>query len=132
MFDVRRSEWIYGDKLDNRLGILDDTVVTHYDKIVEWVLYTPFMFLDSSSIDHLEIETLPGHTGSDDATVALSLTYNGVTFGTEWFELYGAIQDYSKRFVIRRLGYVRDWVGIKLRGATRSRMAFSRGYISYG
>lgn len=132
VFDNNIGGWVFGDRRTNVLGLLDDTVATQYGDIVEWLLFTPFLYLKQQSIDKLDIETIPGYTGSDDATVFLSLTYNGVTWGREWTELYGGPTDYNKRFEVRRLGYVEDWVGIKLRGATTSRMAFNRGYITYG
>ena len=62
----------------------------------------------------------------------VSLTYDGVSYGTEYIEEYGMINEYGKRFIVRRLGYVRDWFGMKLRGASRSRMAFARGFIEHG
>ncbi len=132
IYEPRIGKWVYGDKNDNRLGILDETVSTQYDEIVEWLLFTPFIQIETAAIDKLEAETIPGFTGSDDATVFMSLTYNGVTYGKEWTEMYGLINDYSKRFILRRLGYVNDWVGVKLRGATRSRMAFHRMFIGFG
>lgn len=132
VFEPRVGEWIYGDRDGLEFGLLDNTVATQYDEIAEWVLYTPFMFLDSTSVDKLEIEVMPGHNETDDASVFLSLTYDGVTYGKEWTELYGTPDNYSKRFIIRRLGYVRDWVGFKLRGACTSRMSFGRGFIDYG
>ena len=107
-------------------------MATHFDEIVEWVLNTPYLFLEQLSLDAIEIETIPGFTGTSDATVFLSLTYNGVTHGTEVTLLYGLPSQYEKRFVKRRLGYIRDWVSIKLRGANRSRMAFGRAMIEYG
>jgi len=131
-FDPRQGVWVCGDKRDNKLGILDETVATHYDDIAEWILFTPFFFFDCMSIDEIEIETLPGHTGSVDATVFISLTYNGVTYGKEWSEMYGLPSDYNKQFIIRRLGHAPDWAGVKLRGATRSRMAFGRAKMTYG
>jgi len=132
VFEPRLGQWVYGDKRDGTIGILDDTVATHYNDIAEWELKTPFMYLDSSSIDELEIETIPGYTSTSDATVSISLTYDGVSYSKEWFEMYGLPSAYSKRFIIHRLGYVANWVGIKLRGATRSRMAFSRAFLTYG
>ncbi len=131
-FDPRLGKWLYGDKQGSNIGIFDETVATQYGEIAEWVLYTPFLLLESQSVDRLEIETMPGHTGTEDATVFISMSYNGVTFGKEWTELYGAPSDYSKRFIVRRLGYVRDWVGIKFRGATRSRMGFGLAVIEHG
>lgn len=127
IFDSRNGKWICGDRRDSTLGIVDETVTTHYDSLVEWILYTPFIKLETLSIDELEIETIPGFSPSLDsasATVALSLTYNGVTFGSEYWMQYGLPSNYSIRFMMRRLGYVNDWVGFKFRGVSESKMAF--------
>lgn len=132
LFEPRLGKWVYGDKLDFTLGILDETVATHYDAIAEWVLNTPFMYINSGSIDELEIETIPGHTVDPGAAVFLSLTYDGNSHGTEVSINYGEPSEYSKRFIVYQLGYVSDWVAIKLRGASRSRMAFSRAKINFG
>lgn len=125
VFDARRGVWVYGDKLNANIGDLDNTVFTQYNQTVEWLLYSPFLKIEGASIDEVEMETIPGHTTTGDATVAVSLTYDGLTYGKEWFQLYGAQSDYNQRFIIRRLGYVSDWVGFKFRGATKSRMAFA-------
>lgn len=132
VFEPRKGQWVYGDKNTANIGILDNEVATQYGDIAEWYLNTPFVYLDGQSINELEIETIPGFTAESDATVAISMSYNGVTYGKEWFKLYGLPNDLSERFIIRRLGYVSDWVGIRLRGATKSRMAFSRAVIDHG
>lgn len=132
VFDPRKGVWVYGDKIDSRLGILDETNSTHYSVIAEWVLNTPFIPIESQSIDEIEVETLPGHTTTSDATVFLSLTYDGVTHGEECALEYGLPSAFGQRFIARRLGYVRDWVAFKLRGASRSRMVFTRAYITHG
>lgn len=131
LFEPRKGVWVYGDKLGSNIGILDETVATHYGEIAEWVLDTPFVYLDSQSIDDFEVEIIPGFTVTDDATVAISLTYDGITHGREWFMEYGAPNDRENRFIARRLGYVRNWVGTRLRGATRSRMAFCRAIMRH-
>jgi hypothetical protein len=130
--DPRLSVWIFGDKVTGQVGILDSSVATQYGEIAEWLLSTPFLYLDKQSIRKLEIEVITGHTVDEDATIAVSLTYDGVVNSNEWFEMYGDPNDYNKRFIIRRLGRVHDWVGIILRGASRSRMAFGRGMIEHG
>ncbi len=123
--DPRIGDWIVGDKTDSKLGIFDKSIATQYGDIAEWLLYTPFLKIESMSIDKLEIETIAGIVDSaKDATVFVSRTSNGRTFGKEWTQLYGNEWDYSQRFYIRRLGYVRDWTGFKFRGASKSRMAF--------
>ena len=44
--------------------------------------------------------------------------------GSEWTAMYGDNLNYNTRFIIRRMGYVRDNVSFKLRTASRSRMSF--------
>lgn len=132
VFEPRLGKWVYGDKIDLRIGILDDLVTTQYGQMCEWVLYTPFMYLEDVSIDSLNIETIPGESGSDDATMFVSLTYDGATYGHELTELYGTPGNRNKRYIVNRLGYVRNWVGFKLRGVSLARMAFGRGYIEVG
>lgn len=132
VFDARKADWIYGDKLNGNIGKLDNSVFTHYGETVEWILYTAFLDLDGMSIDEIEIETIPGNTSFDDATVAFSMTSDGQTYGKEWFNMYGEPLDYGKRFYLRRLGDVRDWTGFKFRGATKSRMSFARTKVTYG
>lgn len=131
VFDARVGAWIYGDIRDGTIGLLDERVMTHYDNKVEWLLYSPFLGLDGASIDQLEIQTIPGHNIEDDATVALSLTSDGVSYGTEYWMQYGEPNDYGHRFIARRLGYVRDYVGFKFRGVSESRMAFALMNVEY-
>jgi len=71
------------------------------------------------------METIPGHTALLDAKVAISCTFNGLTYGKEWWMNYGQPTEYSQRFIVRRLGYVSDWIGFRFRGLTKSRMSFA-------
>lgn len=128
IFDARIAKFIYGDKRDSTIGGLDNELFTHYGEAVEWLLYTPLLKLETASIDQIEIETLPGETVGDDATVALSQTSDGLTYSQEWWEMYSN----DDRFILYRIGYVADWVGFKLRGATTSRMSFSGFTLTYG
>lgn len=132
IYEPQRGQWVYGDLVDGRVGYLDDRAATQYGEIAEWLIYTPLTVLESASIDEIDIQSIPGFTGTDDATAFLSITYDGVTYGMEWIQLYGRPNSYERRFIIRRLGYVSDIFGLKLRGASRSRMAFSAANILYG
>lgn len=123
--DPRIGEWLVGDKTDATIGIFDKTVATQYGDIAEWLLFTPFLKLETLSIDSVEIETIPGIVGDiEDATVFVSRTDDGRTNGQEWTQLYGDRWEYNRRFYIRRFGYIRHWMGFKFRGASRNRMAF--------
>lgn len=132
VFDPRRAQWVYGDKEDATIGYLDSSSALHYGEIAECIMYTPFVYLEDMSIDEMEIETIPGFTADSDATVFVSMTYNGVTWGLEYTMQYGLPGAYNQRFVARRFGYVRNWFAFKFRWASRSRMAFGLGKIHYG
>ena len=125
VFDPDLSKWCIGDKLNNNIGFLDDSKCTHYGEIVEGLLFTPLINLESLSVDKLEIETIPGIAPDNDATVFLSHTEDLRIYGQEWTKEYGANLDYNNNFEVRRLGYIRKHVAFKLRTASRSRMAFS-------
>ena len=132
VYDTRIGEWIVGDLIDGKIGVLDNMVATQYDEITEWLLFSPLFYLEDQSLDEIQIETISGFTSTNDATVFISLTYDGLFYGKEYTEDYGMINEYGKRFIARRLGYVRDIFSLKLRGASRSRMAFARGILTYG
>lgn len=124
VFDPRNSKWICGDKSSTNIGEVDSSVVTHYGEMVEWLLYTPFIALESFSVDEIEIQTIPGFSNALES-IAISATRDGVTFGTEYWEDYGELGNYNTRYIVRRLGYVGEWVGFKFRGASLYKMAFS-------
>lgn len=131
ILDARSGKWVYGDRLDSKIGLLDNDVSTQYDAITEWILFTPFVDLETFSIDELNIETIPGHTTTLDATVAVSMTYDGVIYGGEHWMQYGEPAEYSQRFILRRLGLCNSWMGFKFRGVSASRMAFALMRLNY-
>ncbi len=131
IFDTRNSEWIYGDKQVGRIGIVDEEAATYYGEIVESVFYSPLLTMEAMSIDEMYLETVPGFTGTT-ATLAASITYNGVQFSKEVFQLYGEPENYNTRYFVRRLGYVRNKIGFKFRNATAEKMAFNKFRITYG
>ena len=125
VLDPRNGKWIVGDNQDNHIGYMNEDLFTQYESAVEWILYTPFINLETLSVNVLEMETIPGITIIDDAKVFISQTANGRNYGNEWSQLYGDQYDYIQRFRIRALGYCRHWVGYRFRSASRSRMAFA-------
>jgi hypothetical protein len=132
VFDPRRAQWTYGDTLSTNIGYLDFESATHYDDKVECVMFTPYMALEAASVDQLMIQTAPGFTATDDATVFFSTTYNGVTWSAEHSLQYGAPSAYGQRFMAMRLGYIANFFAMKFRWVSESRMAFAAGSITVG
>lgn len=131
IFDPRISKWIYGDKSSSRLGQLNENISTQYGDSAQFIFYSPFISIDSASINELELDTIPGFT-DDTATVSFSTTYNGMTYSKQWWNLYSEPNDYETRFIIRRIGYVREYIGFRFRTITEARMAYSNMEIDYG
>ena len=125
-YDPRFSKWCIGDKRDDHIGFLDDAVCTHYGEIVEGLLFTPILDMETLSIDELKLKTIPGVSPDNDATVFISRTDDMRIYSKEHTEKYGVNQDYNKNFTMRNLGYVRSETAFKIRTASRSRMAFTR------
>lgn len=131
IFDQRISKWIYGDRFNPRVGRLDNTISTLYGNKVECIFYSPLITMDSMSINEIEIKTISGFTPFE-STVSISLTYDGEAYSKEWFDLYGQKNQRGYRFISRRIGYVRDYVGFKFRAVTPSRLAFGALEVDYG
>lgn len=123
--DERNGQWLAGDRQNNNIGIINEKVCTNYGDIVEWELFTPLLKIETKSIDYLEIETIPGKAIDNDATVFFSTTQDARVYSQAWTQLYGNTNDYNQRFIMRRLGYIRHWVGFKFRGSSKSRMSFA-------
>ena len=84
------------------------------------------------SIDSIEVDTIPGfQVSAEDVTTSVSITYNGLTYGKEWFKLYGQSNDYGTRFILNRLGYVGESIGFKVRTVSSERLNFSFIKVSY-
>jgi len=133
VYDPRVSEWIYGDKQNSNIGSLDDSIGSQYGDQVETLFFSPLLKLEGASIDKLELDTIPGHqTDASDVKVSLSLTYDGHFYGVEWFALYGQPSKFNTRFILRRLGYVADFVGMKFRSVSTEKVAFTFLRVSYG
>jgi len=131
IYDPRIDEWIYGDLVTNNLATLNDTIATQFGEEISCQLNTPFFYINSASIDEVNIETIPGFNTVDDATVFLSLSYDGVVWSQEISINYGSPGDYGNHFAAYRLGYVDGFVTMRLRWKGKSRMAFSRAVIVY-
>lgn len=123
--------WVYGDRFDARLGKLDKSVSTLYGRELEFLFYSPFLPIEDASIDSIEINTIPGFTDKK-ATVSFSTTYDGQAYGFEFYNLYSEINGKNQRFIARRFGYVRDFVGFKFRAITSSQLAFGALEVTYG
>ena len=127
ILDPRSGKWIVGDKRGSTIGVLDASICTHYGEIAEWIIDTPFLKFDGKSITQIEIDTIPGISPDEDATVELSVTFNGRTHSQGRWVKMGANYDYGQRFILRNpVGFVRDMFSMRFRGASKTRMSLAK------
>jgi len=117
------SGWVYGDKLNNRIGKLDATVCTQYDEPLNWELTTP-MVRWGNTCGFFEVKAAPGHAVID-STIFLSTTADGVLFGPDVTISAGGPGEYQKRIIHRRLGDYDYWFGARLRGYSNQVVSLS-------
>lgn len=132
IYDPNIGGWLYGDKNTSNIGKIDYSIATQYGAKVECRLYTPFVYLETASIDELDIDTIPGFNSVDDASVFISLTYDGVIYSAEQPVSYGTPGAYGERMIMYRMGYVDNMFGLRMRWVSTSRMCYSRAVLSYG
>lgn len=118
------DEWVYGNKSDGILASVDTSQCLQYGERAQWEIFTPLIKMPAQSINKLEAETIAGV--DDDDTVFVSMGRDGLTYSQEVRMSYGDFGQYDKRFILRRLGYVRNWFTLRLRGYTASKMTFCR------
>jgi hypothetical protein len=123
--DPRNGKFVLGSRTTSNIGHLDDSTFAQFGDIQEAVIYSPFVNLETKSVDEIRLETIAGRNTINDAKVFVSMSKHGDIFGQEYSMAYGAPHDYQKKFIMRRMGYVDSWAGFKFRAATKSRLSFA-------
>jgi hypothetical protein len=131
VFDPKLNQWVYGDKIDSRIGALTNSA-GQYDEAQHAEFYTPLISgLESASIDSLEINTVGGY-GDNPVNLFVATTRDGASYSMEWSKEATAPLYYSKRYIINRLGYVRHNIGFKFRCFSKDTLNVCGLKIIYG
>lgn len=130
LFDPRIAKWVYGDIQEDKLATLSNTSAAQYGEPQESILYTPIIPADCISINRFEINTIAGFATTE-FTSSFSISYDGLTYGTEYWNRISMDDDYGLRYITRRLGFIRNEFSIKLRFISSDKMAFGTMGIEY-
>jgi hypothetical protein len=134
IWDPRVGAWLGGsrDSAQAELYAITDESALQDDELSETILYTPFINLEKTSMNSLQVYTIPGQSIGA-MRIFLSCSVDGVSWGREWSAEYSAGEgDYLKRVEFRRLGYIRDWVNFRLRIVSANKVAFCDMVLDYG
>ena len=107
-----------GDKSSGRVGKIDDNVSSQYGELVEFLLYTPFVRVNTDRgvvpLFDLKFDSIFGHV-NEFQSIFISFTTDGLMYGNEYRLRYNDPRTYNSRPMIGNLGSVADSVGFKLR-----------------
>jgi hypothetical protein len=124
VFDSRIGKWVYGDRLENKLGYLDQQSFAQYEAEQEALIYTPIIKAKRQSINSVQVDTIPGY--ADPAiSVAMSISYDGVTWGEEHWTVVSKPDNYNTNYIVRRLGFVSQAFSLRFRFISKSKLALS-------
>jgi hypothetical protein len=130
VYDRRISKFVFGDRFNTDIGIMDDTSSLIYGQRQECILYTPFLSASRQRISQLEVKTISGFTTKEDQ-VFISKTVDGETFTQEYIAAYGGVRERAKRLIWRRVGFIRDYTGFRVRMVLNGRVAFGVLEVDY-
>jgi len=130
-FDPNLNMWLAGDRFDEKIARLDPSTASQYGEAIDSYFYTPFVPVESASIDSLELNTVSGFN-SEDVSLFLSTTRDGSNYSSEWSKEVSVVTDYEHRYIARRLGYVRKKIGFKFRAHHKDKINVSGLVASVG
>lgn len=132
VYDPRIDKWVGGHRTDPVLLAQTIESAAQEGEPSEAIFTTPFTYLENMSVDELDVQSIPGQNIGE-VRVFISVTEDGVTFGKEWEVTYSEGKgDYMKRLIVRRLGYVRNWVAYRLRVVSPNKVALCNLVLRYG
>ncbi len=117
-------EFSLADKRENFLSRLNFNSGAHAGERVEYRLDSQMLQARNHRLFDLDVDNVPGRANKA-YRLAVSITYDGITWGQEeWIE-FDTPQDYTERVLIRILGYSRNNIGFRLRWITDTPSAIS-------
>ncbi len=118
------QHWTLGDKRAPILSRFNFESGAHVGERVEYMLDSMMLQARNVRLFDLDVDNVPGRT-SRAYRLAASVTYDGITWGQEHWTEFDTPTDYTRRVLIRVLGYTRYNVGFRLRWITDTPTAIS-------
>ena len=118
------QHWTLGDKRDNFLSRFNFGSGAHAGDRVEYMLDSMMLQSRNVWLFDLDVDNVPGRSNKA-YRIAVSATYDGITWGEERWSEFDTPAEYTRRVLIRVLGYTRYNVGFRLRWITDTPTAIS-------
>ena len=108
------QRWTVASKTQNLTGVLDHTNTLNFGEKVSHTLYSQMIQVRNKRLYDLDIDGVFGQDG-ENINIGLSYTLDGLTYSPEEWINYSVQNDRTKRVLKRRLGYVQNNIGFRLR-----------------
>lgn len=120
------NEYSLGNRNDGTLMLLDRDNCTQLDKQQEHVIYSPLFLFKQQTIYDVQPEMVNGNNSINrDESIALSSTEDGRSYSTEHFYNFGDRGARWDQVIWRRVGFIRNWWGCKLRYVGRTNITLA-------
>ncbi len=123
------DKWQCGDLDSFDIGILDDTIASHFGDTISWEFGTRIVYNESrGALFHsLELVSLTGRAPSGESPViSTAYSLDGRTWSQERIIDAGALGDRLKRLIWRRQGNMRNMRMQRFRGDSKAYLAVNR------
>jgi len=123
------DKWQVGDTISNKIGVLDNTISTHYGDTTIWEFGTAIVYNESKGalFKKLELVALTGRNqGFEDAIITTSYSLDGRSWSQERPISAGKVGERLKRLVWWRQGHMKNTRIQRFRGDSHAYIAVSR------
>ena len=122
------NKWIVGDPQTARLGVIDDTISSHWGQTVRWEFATPIIYNESMGavVHQLELVALTGSVATGiNPTISTSYSLDGRAWSQDRFISVGTTGA-RKRLVWFQQGFMRNFRMQRFRGTSDAHIAVAR------
>lgn len=123
------NQWIVGDPQSSALGILTETLSSHWGQKIGWEFQTSIIFNETRGMifHELELITLNGRSKIGvDSSIWTSYSGDGETWSVEKVAKAGTQGNRAKRIIWLGNGYSGDWRVQKFRGTSDAFLSVAR------
>lgn len=123
------DQWNVEDPTTPALGVLTDTVSSHYGSVVGWEVTTPILYNEGNDaeVHELELVTLPGRVPiGADPSVWTQYSTDGETWSLERVAKAGRPGQRNKRIGWRQQGRIRHYRMQRVRGTSDAHLPILR------
>jgi hypothetical protein len=117
------DRWNVDDPTSSALGVLDDTVATHYGADIGWEFGAAILYNegDDAIVHELELVSLTGRIAvGTEPTIWSSYSHDGVTWSQERPKAAGVRGQTRKRIAWRTQGTISSWRVQRFRGTSQA------------